>query len=427
MKTLAFVLVGLLMAGTFVYAQPIFDYVNRPDASYGWEKTDETVLAGGGFVTHLKMTSQVWRDITWTHRMQIITPPGMQYPQTALLVITGGTVNANELSQIATIAGLISAPIAVLGDIPNQPLFDGLQEDALIAFTFQNCLDTGDTTWPLLFPMTKAAVRAMDAVEQYTQRDWDTPVDSFVVTGASKRGWTTWFTGVVAPERIKGIAPMVYDNLNLAAQMRHQVATWGDYSAMIHDYTELDLPDLITTDEGSWLTSMVDPYTYRARAVMPKLSIMGTNDPYWPLDAASQYSADMPSPNYLLYVPNSGHGLDDFMRAIMGQAGFFAACTGRADMPDLQWTYEHGRHLRLHVTSDLQPVQVLQWTASAPTRDFRSAEWSSIELQPVRGGYLARMQYPAEGYRAIFVEANYDIEGRNMPLSTGVTIVGPRD
>jgi len=79
------------------------------------------------------------------------------------------------------------------------------------------------------------------------------------------------------------------------------------------------------------------------------------------------------------------------------------------------------------VTSDLQPVQVLQWTASAPTRDFRSAEWSSIELQPVRGGYLARMQYPTEGYRAIFVEANYDIEGRHMPLSTGVTIVGPRD
>ncbi|GAG63333.1 unnamed protein product, partial [marine sediment metagenome] len=225
-----------LMGGT-VHAQPIFDYVNKPDAAYAWEKTDETELASGATVTRLTLTSQVWRGITWRHRLHLLAPADMKYPRTALLVITGGSPNNSEISQLATVAGLLSAPVVILGDIPNQPLYEGLREDALIAFTFQNYLESGDTSWPLLFPMTKAAVKAMDAVEEYTQKQWAVAVDSFFVTGASKRGWTTWFTACVAPQRIKGIAPMVYDNLNLAAQMPHQIEAWGDYSEQIDDYT----------------------------------------------------------------------------------------------------------------------------------------------------------------------------------------------
>jgi len=358
--------------------------------------------------------------------MQLLTPANMKYPRTALLLITGGSPGEKEMPQLAMVAALVSAPVVVLGDIPNQPLCDGLREDALIAFTFQNCLESGDTTWPLLFPMTKAAVRAMDAVEEYTRQEWAAPVDSFYVTGASKRGWTTWFTGEVAPDRIKGIAPMVYDNLNLPAQMKHQIEAWGKYSEQIDDYTELSLPDLIATDKGSALGRIVDPYTYRSRARMPKLVITGTNDRYWPLDAANLYFSDLPEPRYILYVPNSGHGLEDYTRVIMSQAGFFAACTGRAPLPRLQWACEHGKHLKLHVSSDVAPVQVLQWTASAPTRDFREAAWSKTELRPRKGRYTGRMKYPQQGFNATFAEVMYEVEGRQMPLSTGVTIVGPQ-
>ena len=47
--------------------------------------------------------------------------------------------------------------------------------------------------------MVKSAVRAMDAVEQCVEREWSHKVETFTVTGASKRGWTTWLTGAVDP------------------------------------------------------------------------------------------------------------------------------------------------------------------------------------------------------------------------------------
>ncbi|MGD9496863.1 MAG: PhoPQ-activated protein PqaA family protein, partial [Armatimonadota bacterium] len=239
-KTLALIGAGVLIA-TWGCAQPVLDYVNAPDDSYAWEVVEEQPV-GETSIVHLQVTSQTWRGIVWTHRVQVIVPAHMQHPETALLLITGGSPGTDELALLGMAAVGLSAPMVVLGDIPNQPLFGDLREDALIAYTFAQFLESGEADWPLLFPMTKAAVRTMDAIEQYTQGAWETPVSGFITTGGSKRGWTTWFTGAVVPERLKGIVPMVSDNLNLAAQMPHQVATWGDYSAMIHDYTERGLP-----------------------------------------------------------------------------------------------------------------------------------------------------------------------------------------
>jgi PhoPQ-activated pathogenicity-related protein len=82
-----------------------------------------------------------------------------------------------------------------------------------------------------LFPMTKAAVRAMDALQSV-----DGGLRRFVVTGASKRGWTTWLTGAF-DERVAGIVPVVFDNLRFEAQLPHQLVTWGRYSERVGDYT----------------------------------------------------------------------------------------------------------------------------------------------------------------------------------------------
>ena len=96
---------------------------------------------------------------------------------------------------MAQVAKKNSAVVAIIWQIPNQPLYDDLTEDELISFTLHNFRNDGDFTWPLLFPMVKSAVRAMDAVQEFSKETLQHDIASFVVTGASKRGWTTWLTG----------------------------------------------------------------------------------------------------------------------------------------------------------------------------------------------------------------------------------------
>src|SRR5690606_20512085 len=150
----------------------------------------------------------------------------------ALLFIHGGrwkpeyeaerssTQLPREAHLFARLAEAIRAPVAVLRQVPFQPLFER-REDALIAYTFDQYLETGEGDWPLLLPMVKSATRAMDAVQEIVGKRWAAAPESFTVAGASKRGWTAWLTAAV-DKRVMAVAPMVIDVLNIPAQMDHQ-------------------------------------------------------------------------------------------------------------------------------------------------------------------------------------------------------------
>ena len=86
----------------------------------------------------------------------------------------------------AKLAETLRAPVAVLAQVPYQPMFDR-REDALIAYTFDHYLETGEPDWPLLLPMVKSAARAMDAVQAFARERWQLPVNAFTVAGVAKR------------------------------------------------------------------------------------------------------------------------------------------------------------------------------------------------------------------------------------------------
>src|SRR5690606_13795023 len=113
-------------------------------------------------------------------------------------------------------------------------------------------------------------------------------VNRFIVSGASKRGWTTWLAAATGDPRIKAIAPMVIDVLNMPVNLQYQVDSYGAYSEQIQDYVNLGIVQSIATEEGKALTTMIDPYSYRPLLTAPKMIFIGTNDEYWTVDRSEE-------------------------------------------------------------------------------------------------------------------------------------------
>jgi len=405
-------------------------YVSRDDGAFAWVREGKTETPFGVTIHELRLTSQRWKDITWQHTLLVVQPSKVT-SDVAVLVIAGGTTESRGDAQMrllaTTIAAQIQSIVAVLFAVPNQPLFDGLTEDNLIAHTFVKVLETGDNEWACLLPMTKSAVKAMDAVQQFAEKELGIKVNGFVVTGASKRGWTTWLTAVADPKRVKGIAPIVYDNLNIPAQMRHQREVFGGFSEQIREYEERGLLDLVVGNgKAQELIKLVDPYFYRNRLTMPKLIINGTNDRYWALDAANFYFYDLPGEKHILYVPNAGHGLEGGLdRVLRTLTAFFNRVAGRIAFPKLQWQWkQEGNSMMLVIRSEPKPKEVLIWTAKAPTKDFRDAKWSSQTINAAGGEFKFTLNPPEQGFAAAFAELVYEVGGQSFSLCTTVRIVG---
>ncbi len=333
---------GLIVFTTAAAARAdLFGYVQRPDPTFAWKQVRNHDTDAGKIVD-IHLTSQTWREIPWEHQLRVYVPKEVQYPKQMLLFITGGSTDSRpkpeDHAMGFALAQLCGARVAVLPQVPNQPLMGGKKEDDLIGETFMIYLKTQESDAPLLLPMVKSAVAAMDALQAWGEEQGE-PVESFVVTGASKRGWTTWLTGAVeGGKRVIAIAPMVIPTLNMKAQSQHQLDVWGKYSEQIEDYTRRGLTEQFDTPVGRQLWKLVDPYTYLDRIKIPVLQINGTNDRYWTLDSMNLFWDDIHAPKYVVYLPNAGHGLDQHREyATHGIAALFRhAATGRS-MPKITW------------------------------------------------------------------------------------------
>jgi PhoPQ-activated pathogenicity-related protein len=401
------------------------EYLKRPEPKFAWalRTKTETPL---GTMYELHLVSQVWQDIPWEHELVVYQPKGVAPAATMLLWNTGGKPGAAGHGLALELATRVKAPVAFLYGIPNQPLFNGKKEDALIAETFVRYLETKDETWPLLFPMAKSLVKAMDALQAFAKQEWKSEVKDFVVSGASKRGWTSWMTAAGGDPRVKAIAPLVIDTLNMRAQMPHQVMSFGAPSEQIRDYTERGLVPVPDTPEAKKLWQWVDPWVYRDKLTLPKMIINGTNDPYWSLDATNLYWDDLKGDKWLLYVPNAGHGLQqdvdgkkDHSRVIGTLAAFTRHQITNKPMPKLSW--KHGNadgKLSLAVTSEPAPKSARLWVADSKTRDFRPSKWAEAPAKLDGGSVSGAVDKPADGWRACFAECEFEIDGVQYFLST---------
>lgn len=439
------------------------------DFSFRLAKTHDLGDHAVGYT--LELHSQTWRNAEevshplWTHNLQIVCPK-QATGQTAMLLISGGSRKDQSDGPLdATLLQLAEATGSVcvlLPNVPNQPLAiidrddpQGTQrryEDDLIAQSWVRAIDERDPDWVVQTAMVKSAIAAMDATQAFlnTEEAGSIQIDDFVVTGASKRGWTTWLTAAT-DDRIRAIMPIVIDTFNMPETLQHHWGAYGHWSPAIADYTSRDLFKAFETRRGNLVRNNVDPYLYRERFTMPKFLLNSAGDQYFLPDSTSLYLDQLPGETRLRYMPNTDHDLDfdgdaqpqGHQSATESLVGFYKAVENDRKLPKLSWTHAieidlpekrargTSRHAHLSVKCDTRPTRVTLWQAYNPDgRDFRQSSignaWVPTPLTPTSDNRAAGMiDMPERGFRAYFIEAIFPVRGQqeSVTFTTPVFVV----
>ena len=394
-----FLLYGLVFAVTGAVGSTadslLTEYIELKDDSYSW-KIQKVETHGDLTFAVIDLKSLEWLSpeqvnrTQWQHWLELYIPKQAE-SEIALLYVGGGRNGRPapefENSLEATIALQTQSVVGLLGQVPNQKLIfnaDSIErrEDRLLAHAWTQFNAHDDPHWIPLLPMVKSVVRALDAITEITaSEELESPqIKEFVVTGGSKRGWTSWLSAV-ADERIIAIVPAVFDALNSARSMEHHFKAYGYWSHAIVDYFAEGLLGTIDASQADKFFQIADPYRYLDQLTIPKFSVNATGDEFFLLDSTQFYWDDLKGAKYLRYVPNSDHSLEhtDVIESI---AAFHWLIQNSLPLPSFEWNWTNSATVEIDQIRG-QVSKVSMWRAHNPVaRDFRLLrKKDSIEAQ----------------------------------------------
>lgn len=426
----------------------LIDYVNSHDPSFRYDMVD-TIIGDGWKEYKIRMVSGSWLDKNdfddnsneWWHWISVIVPDNLE-KSTSMMVIGSGSTqdfslerygNKKTNSQYLKAALTTKSIISEINNVPFQPInFSGdnklgRYEDDLIAYSWRQFLEGGakDSEWLPRFPMTRAVVRAMDVVQEISN-EINNPVDSFFVTGASKRGWVAWTTAI-ADDRVMGIAPVVIDLLNLYPSFQHHWKVYGEWSPAIDDYVKEDIMNWTESKEYEKLIEITDPYSYRFSLNMPKYIINASSDEFFVTDSWQFYWDDLVGEKHLQYLPNAGHGLygtyvtDDLIN-------FYSKAINQKRLPYYEWSID--QNIINLIIEPSAHYKIKKWSINNSERDFRiykvGEAWTSEDIDKNKNGkYSISIDNPDSGYTAQFVEIIFDSDSEESISITTGTVITP--
>ena len=414
------------------------DYIEKTKNEFRYE-VENIIYEEEWTGFHIKMISGVWldkkkvEDVEWSHYVDIVIP-NETISETAIMFIDGGDKDESyfRLDSVSVSYALKTKSIIVnIHNIPVQPINflasdqESFYEDDLIAYAWSQFLEKGakkeDIEWLPRLPMTRAVVRAMDLAQEIVTQN-NKKINDFVVSGASKRGWTAWTTAAV-DDRIVGVVPMVIDMLNLVPSFENHFRSYGAFSPAVQEYVNYNIPDWMGTEEFKVLMSYVEPYSFKDKFTIPKYIINAGSDEFFSTDSWRFYYDQLPEDKILRYVPNSNHSLSGgyLTKDLMG---YFFRIINDIDLPSLNWTLnENIIEVELDYEND---YNVSIWTANNEEgRDFRLWEkgelWSEVKIDKSDDNkYLIYIDQEFNGYKAVMMEFTID-PNSEFPLiiSTG--------
>lgn len=376
-------------------------YVRIVDPEFGWVDAHFNFSFDGDYTAHLfNLTSLTYLNASltdrsvWTHTVIYIVPTKLNAScDTAYVWLTWGSNtdpwNGNaeddvDLAVVTQAAIGTGCPAVAIYDIPNQQIcfYDNASagpycdsEDGAIAYTFNRYLYHNKAAeWLLLFPMAKAGIRALDAIEEISAQVFNKPITKFVVSGASKRGWTTWLVGATDyKNRIVAIVPVVLDALDFNSFIHRQWKSYQAFTFALKPYADFgltaatELPRFVT-----WSTE-IDPYFYRQRLTMPKLAINAVGDEFQLLDDQAHWAHDMPGEMKTILIKDADHILvTNFDLVIKTLVSYLQSVVFGITRPSYTWSID-ALSGQISVTTSVPPLSVslVQTTIATKMRDFR--------------------------------------------------------
>jgi len=418
-----------------------------------------------GITTHfLNMTSQQWYDDTlsdrpiWWHYVTVHVPDTNNFPDSAFLFISSGAntnsppdLGSNHIRRMRDMAASSGLVTGVIQQIPNQPIImenDGVPrvEDDFIAWTWRRFYDekhAGIDNPEVLarMPMCKGAVRAMDTMQALVKETYSTDIESFMIAGESKRGWTTWLTGAI-DDRVIAMAPVVLTCLNLNDNFHHYYQSLGGWPSAIVDYWNVGFLGLIDEPEARDMALIIDPYNYRQYMTMPKMIISAASDEFFMPDDYDYFYKDLIGDKYIWIIENSGHSVNTGAGDTYWQMleTFYLTVLQNFERPTVDWTKEYtatGASIVMTTATTPLSVNVFYATSIHPNRrDFRlhieeggdtirtNVTWIGGPVEYEGNGYHIEFENPSSGYLAFYIKATFaGPGGRIFHLTTDTAIV----
>lgn len=320
---------------------PLYQYLEIPDDAFSWsvdpevkhDTQNELDIYTLHFTSLRWLTPQDSDRHTWSHTLTVSIPWKVENFGVYGLYITGCTNESEscpqkETSTYGLLANGIHAPVAVLTQIPNSRVLfteDPEQmsrgEDAIVAYTWRHVLEHPERVdWLVYLPMAKAAHAAVRAIEEWskTTTALPQPLSKVYLAGASKRGATTWFLGAYMgqyePERIIGMAPMVFDVLNFTHSINNMYQSLGAFTFALSDYMHEDIVRYFNLPEDKLAPlleniDLLTPWYRNGLSNVNKYVVSAIGDEFFLPQNDHFYWQDLPNPKQRGLYPGCEHSL----------------------------------------------------------------------------------------------------------------------